>query len=333
MKNMTKKKIVVLGAAGNIGVYYIDYLIKNLDFDKYEIIATDIAEEYPYTFYNGKYIKLDITNQKDFEKLPLENVDAVVDFAGILPAYDNSNNQTRYIDINTKGTLNILEYCKKSKANKIIYMQTWADLNGYLNDKKPLKPYLDYKPIRTGDHAVYCVSKIAAVELIKHYYYEFGLKYFIFRLPNVYMYSPQKYYYVNGEKKYISYRLMIDRAKKGQDIELWGNSELGKDVLYVKDLCQMIYKSMLCNLENGIYNAGTGVKTTIKEQIEGIIDVFCPKSKKSNIIYCPEKKDCDDFVMDIKNIEKDLNYEVKYTYKEYLIDYKKEEKLNRFIKR
>lgn len=327
------KKIIVLGAAGNIGRYCLDYLLENIDDTEYEIIATDMAKEYPFTFYKGEYIQLDITNKEDFNKLPQDEVYAIIDFAGILPAYDNSNNNDKYFDVNTKGTLNILEYCKKTKTDRIIYTQTWSDLNGYLEEKKPLKPYLDYRPIRKGDHAVYCISKIAAIELMKHFYAEYGLKYFVFRLPNVYMYSPEKYYYVNGEKKYISYRYMIDKVMNGEDLELWGDPNLGKDILYVKDLSQMIFKSLFCNVDNGIYNAGTGIKTTMKEQLEGMIKVFSPDNSNPQIKMCPDKPNCDDFVMDIDNIKEDLGYEPQYTYIEYLKDYKKEQELDRFKKK
>ena len=129
---MEKKKILVLGSSGNLGMYFMDYLIQNLDSEKYEMIATGRKDEYPYKFYNGKYIKLDITKKEDFEKLPKENVYAVVDFAGVLPAYLEEDNPNKYIDVNIKGTLNVLEYCKNVKADRIIYTQTWADLNGYL---------------------------------------------------------------------------------------------------------------------------------------------------------------------------------------------------------
>jgi len=330
---MEKKKIIVLGSAGNLGMYFIDYLLKNLDQDKYEIIATGTKKEYPYEFYQGRYIKLDITNVEDFNNLPKDNVYAVVDFAGILPAYLKKDDHNKYIDVNIKGTLNVLEYCRKNKVDRIIYTQTWADLNGYLKDKLPLKPDWPRKPIFTGDHAIYAVTKNAAVDLIECYHHMYGLKNFIFRLPNIYLYSPDKYYYVNGEKKLISYRYIIDRAIKGEDIEMWGNPNLGKDIIYVKDLCQMIYKSLFVSLNGGIYNAGTGIKTTMKEQIEGIIEVFSPKDNKSIIISCPDKKDCDDFVMDILNAQKELGYVPEYTYIKYLEDYKKEMELNRFNKK
>lgn len=330
---MEKKKIIVLGSAGNLGMYFIDYLNEKLDMEKYEIIATGTKDEYPFEFYKGEYVKLDITNVEDFEKLPKENVQAVVDFAGVLPAYLSKDDPNKYIDVNIKGTLNVLEYCRKVKADRIIYTQTWADLNGYLKEKKPLKPDLLRKPIHTGDHAIYTVTKCAAVELIECYHQMHGLKNFIFRLPNIYLYSPEMYYYVDGEKKYISYRYIIQRAMKGEPLEMWGNPNLGKDIIYVKDLCQMIFKSLFVDRETGTYNAGTGIKTTMREQIEGIVKVFSPKENPSEIIECPEKKDCDDFVMDITNAKEELGYEPEYDYIAYLEDYKKEMELNRFTKK
>ncbi len=330
---MEKKKIIVLGSAGNLGMYFMDYLNDNLDFKKYEVIATGTKDEYPYEFYKGKYIKVDITKKEDFEKLPKENIHAVVDFAGILPAYLKKDDPNKYIDVNIKGTLNVLNYCVQAKVDRIAYTQTWADLNGYLKDKKPLKPDLLRKPIFVGDHAIYTVTKCAAVDLIECYHQMYGIKNFIFRLPNIYLYSPEMYYYVNGEKKFISYRYLIQRAIECKDIEMWGNPDLGKDVIYVKDLCQMIFKSLFVQLQTGVYNAGTGVKTTMREQIEGIVKVFSPKDKPSKIIECPEKKDCDDFVMNIENAKKELGYEPKYDYISYLEDYKKEMKQNKFRKK
>ena len=135
------------------------------------------------------------------------------------------------------------------------------------------------------------------------------------------------------KKKYISYRYIIQRAIEGKDIEMWGNPNFGKDIIYVKDLCQMIFKSLWVNINTGTYNAGTGIKTTMREQIEGIIKVFSPKDNPSKIIECPNKKDCDDFVMDIQNAKEELGYEPEYDYLKYLEDYKKEMKLNRFIKK
>lgn len=329
-----KESIIIIGANGNIGKYLVDYMVNHLDLSKYELIATGTSDEYKYSFYSGKYVKLDILKKDDFKRLPNKNVKAVIDLAGAVPAYLEKEDYQVYVDINVTGTLNVLEYCRSVGAERIVYTQTWADLHGYLEGNEPLKPYSARKPITKGDHAIYCATKSCAVDMINCFNQMYGIKGFIFRLPNIYMYSPEMYYYKNGEELLISYRYMIERAIKGLDIEVWGNPTLGKDIIYVKDLCQMIFKAVFApDIDYGVYNAGTGIKTTMEEQVRGIIQVFSDKSDPSKIVFCPEKPDCDNFVMDISNIKEDLGYIPQYDYISYLEDYKKEMKENRFVKR
>ena len=92
----------------------------------------------------------------------------------------------------------------------------------------------------------------------------------------------------------------------------------------------MLFKSLFTKKETGIYNVGTGVATTLEDQIKGIIEVFCPKDKISKVIYYPEKPNSRNFVMDIENAKQDLGYEPKYFYLDYLKEFKKEMEINRF---
>ena len=45
----------------------------------------------------------------------------------------------------------------------------------------------------------------------------------------IYNYSPYHYYYPNGVKTLRPVYRMIERAKKGEPIELWGNPEYSKE--------------------------------------------------------------------------------------------------------
>lgn len=324
------KKIIIFGATGNIGAYLTDYLYSNLNKLEYKVIAIGRKETNFYRNLGIEYLKIDINKPEDFELLPKENVFAVINLVGILPAYLKEFNPFSYIETNINGALRILEYARKSNVDRILYTQTWSVQGGYWGIKEVLSPKDPKKLIYTGDHAFYCITKNMIEETMEYYKQEYGVKNFVFRLPNVYLYHPEKTYYVDGKEKKIGYRYMIDKASKGEDIELWGNPNAFKDVLYIKDLCQMMFKALFVNINGGTYNAGTGIKTTLKEQIEGIIEVFSPKEKKSNIIFKPENIGFTSFVMDINNARQDLNYEPKYTYIKYLEDYKKEQKLKRF---
>lgn len=323
------KKILIFGATGNIGAYFVDYCKQNLN-RNYEVIAVGRKKTDFFKNNGVTYIELDLCKEDDFNKLPTKDVYAVVNLAGLLPAYFKDCNPFAYVETNVNGALRILEYARKNGVDRVLYTQTWAEMAGYWGKKESLSAKLPRKLIYTGDHAFYTITKCMIVDTMEHYKQEYGLKNFVFRLPNVYLYNPKKYYYVNGVQRKIAYRYMIAKASAGEDIELWGNPNAFKDILYIKDLCQMMYKALFVNINGGTYNAGTGIKTTLREQIEGIIEVFSPKNKKSKIIEKPDKFEFISFIMDIENAREELGYEPKYTYLKYLEDYKKEQKLRRF---
>lgn len=327
---MKKKKILVLGATGHLGAYTVDYLKDALNFEEYELIAVGRKETDFFAKQNIKYLQLDITQKSDFDNLPKENVHAVICLIGAMPASIKGYNPYAYIDVNVTGMLNVLEYCRENKVDRIIFTQTESDLSGNWGENVVVKPDMPRNYSLKGNYALYVLSKCTAMDLIEVYYQNFGLKRFIFRLPTVYHYRPDPYFYKNGEKKLLGYRKLINQAMAGEDIELWGNPLLGKDIVYVKDFTQMIYKAIISSVEGGVYNVGTGIATSLEDIIKGIIEVFSTGDKKSKIIYCPEKEDTRSFVMDIENAKEELGYEPQYDYISYLKDFKKEMELNRF---
>lgn len=324
------KKILIFGATGNVGAYFTDYCHEQLKGTMYEVIAvgrrkTDFFEK------NGiRYFSVDICQEEDFEKLPKDDIYAVVNLAGLLPAYVKQYDIFAYVDTNIKGALRILEYARQCGADRILYTQTWSEQGGYWGKKQVLSPDLPRRLIYTGDHAFYAICKTMICETMEHYKQEYGIKNIVFRLPNVYLYHPEMYYYVDCEKRPIGYRHMIEKASRGEDMELWGNPEAFKDILYVKDLCQMMFRALFADIDGGTYNAGTGVKTTLREQIEGIMQVFGPEDRKLSLVEKPDAPGFVSFVMDIEKAKQELGYEPQYSYRDYLEDYKKERALNRF---
>lgn len=323
------KKIIVFGATGYIGAYLVDYLKRNL-LEGYEVIAVGRKNLSFFSDAGIKTVKVDICNDSDFDNLPTNDIYAIINLTGLLPAYLSAYNPFAYVETNIKGSLRIMEYARKNKVDRMLYTQTWSDQGGYWGVEKVLSPKMPRKLIYTGDHAFYAITKSMVVDTMEYYKQEYGIKNFVFRLPNVYLYAPSKSYYVDGKKKLVAYRYMIDQAMQGHDLEMWGNPNAFKDILYIKDLCKMMFLSLFANVNGGTYNAGTGVKTTLKQQIQGIIDVFSPNPGRTKIIEIPGGDAFTSFVMDIDNARTELGYEPEYTYIKYLKDYKKEQALKRF---
>ncbi len=322
------KNIIVFGASGDTGKYFIDYLKSNIDKDCFNIIAVGRKNVEWFTKNNIEYFQIDITNSENFKILPQKNVYAVVHLAGLMPARMKGYHPEQYIDINIKGTVNILEYCKSVNCDRILYTQSFGDIKDYGEEKLILTTDLERKFSFKTDHSVYVISKNAAVDIIETYHQMYGIKRFIFRLPTIYLWSKEDHYYVDGEIHKIGYRILIDNAMKGKDIEIWGNPNRLKDMVYVKDFCQMMFKALFVEKEKGYYNVGTGVGTSLENQIKGILKVF--GNNKSKLIYKPEKTNAPQYIMDITPAIVDLNYAPKYNYITMLEDMKKEMELDRF---
>lgn len=236
----------------------------------------------------------------------------------------NGYDPYKYIDVNITGNLNILEYCRKTKADRILFAQSFGDIKDHAEDNPLLTVDLPRKFSFTSDHTIYVMTKNFAVDMIENYHQMYGLRNFIFRLPTIYLYSPVDTYYVDGKQRKIGYRLLIDKARAGEPIEVWGDPERVKDMVYVKDFCQMLYRAVFVDRNCGYYNVGTGIGTSLLDQIQGMIEVFGTPGKESELIMCPDKPNAPQYIMDIAPAVSELGYKPEYTYHKMLLDFKRE---------
>lgn len=317
------KKILVFGASGDTGRYFVNYFLDNYVGNEYQIIALGTRDTDYFNAIGVEYIKIDITNEQDFENLP-KDVYAVVDLAGLMPARMKGYNPYKYIDVNINGNLNILEFCKENNVDRILFAQSFGDIKDWAEKGLTLKADMPRNFSFTTDHTIYVMSKNFAVDMIENYHQMYGIKRFIFRLPTIYLYSLVDHYYVDGEIRKIGYRILIDKAIKGEDIEVWGDASREKDMVYVKDFCQMLYKALFVDRSEGYYNVGTGIGTSLLDQIKGIVKVFSKEGNKSKITLRPDMPNAPKYIMDIEPAVKELGYKPQYDYISMLQDFKSE---------
>lgn len=325
------KTVLIFGATGSIGAYSC------LHFNElgYKVIAIGHRKSDNGFFldYNIEYYSVDICRTEDFDQLPQSGIDAIVNLAGMLPARMKGYNPQTYIDINMSGALNILNYATKIGVSKFIYSQSISDVAKHCGSKTPIVPDVETSFPLNNDHSIYSITKNAAVDMLIHFSTKYNFEYYILRLPNIYLYHPNPKYYVDGKEHWQNYRLMIDLASHGQPLSVWGNPKKVRDIVYVKDCVQIIEKCISSpNAESGYYNVGTGVGTTIEDQVKGIAKVFAPQGIVLPITYDATKPDAIEYIFDISKTKIKLGYEPQYDYISYLEDFKKEMKSNKFDK-
>lgn len=319
---MNKGKVVVFGSTGTVGAYTSSLLSKK----GYEVIAVGRRSDDGGFFdsIGAKYLSIDITDKACFDRLPKADIAAVLHFAGVMPSKMLGYHPQKYIDSIIKGTMNVLDYCRESGSEKIVFTQTRADSHSHMGTDKPLSDDIVKGYPKTGDHSIYTICKNAAVDIIEHYHEEYGLKRFIFRLPTIYAYHPDFYYYVNGQKKKKAYWQMIHSALEGKTLEVWGDPSKKKEIFYVKDMAKAALLAIESRKDGGIYNVGRGEGVTIEEQVKGIADVFSPSAMASKVVYRPDMPDGRQFVHSIKKISDELGFSPDYDYLAMLKDMRNE---------
>jgi len=320
-----KKKILVFGAAGFIGTYLVEELLRQ----NFEVIASDICElgEKFYKKRNVQYISVDINSKSDFRKLENEQFDVIIHLAALQPAnYREPDNFIQdYIKVNVLGTLNVLEYCDKTNSGKIIYASSHRNTSGLWCKKEKIREVNGRSQQYKGEYAMFSISETAAQDCVNYYNETLGIKGIIFRLPPVYGFGPHLEIFKNGKPVKTGFQTFIDNAKQCIPLEVWGDTNVGRDIIYVKDVVSAFLKVINSDKANGLYNISSSYLLTLKEEVETIARVFWGNSDQPQFLMKPEKThSMDSFVYDNTKAGNDFGWSPKYNFEEMLFDYIRE---------
>lgn len=315
---MPNKKVLVIGASGSLG----EGICNEIN-TQYDITGTYLNN--PKKLKNIKLVQLDIVNQHEFSKLDCD-YDSVILIAGAMPATMQGYTPKKYIDINICGILNVLEFCRKNRIKKFIYIMTFSDRYSHFYSGIPIQPTGPASLNYTGDHAIYSISKVAACELIEHYHQEYDLQTIIFRIPTIYCADDKINYYVNGQLKTKAYIQMIQNVINKNEVEVWGNKNNAKDMPYIKDFAHLVSLAIVHPSAQGVFNAGTGAPVSLDNLVDTIIEVFALK-KDCKKIYKEDKPSQPNFTFDMTKTKDVFSYEPKYDLKRMLEDIKKNLKI------
>ena len=219
-------RILVTGAAGFIG----SHLVKALEELGHEVVALDIKYGH------------DISKSGPL----LGNYDAIYHLASCWLSFARDN-PDRAIDINVKGTVNVLECARRCKA-KVIYSSASSvygkRVTGRTDESAPLQPV-----------SIYGATKVAAETLILTYNRLYDIPFFIFRFTNVY----------GPNQEGGLYQVFSERLLKNEPVVIYGSGEQTRDFVYVGDVVHFLLRALEQDKKNEIVNLGSGKETSINE--------------------------------------------------------------------
>lgn len=325
--------IVVFGACGFVGAYLTAGMNKKeiIVVDKKQLEMSEVKKNYDAENYYCD----DIRDPSTFAWLPTKNISCVINLASCQPANISKNELdiARYVQTNTIGTINILDYCIKNKIPKLIQVVSHRSVinqqstNGCGLDEEA--PYaIDYE----SEFAEFAVSEMAAIEMINCYAVKYNMQNIILRVPSIFGYGPYTEGYQKGEYKKTGFQIFIENAIAEKKIEVWGNSDLKRDIIYIKDVISAIKKAIASKTAKGLYNISSGKGLSLREEAEIIYDYFSLVTANKEIVYKPKKKNnIDPCHYDISKAKDDLDWKPQYTsFWNMLRDYNKERINGRF---
>ncbi|KQY91990.1 dTDP-glucose 4,6-dehydratase [Paenibacillus sp. Root52] len=256
-------KLLVTGGAGFIGSNFVMYMLDQ--HPDYEIINVD-ALTYAGNLENLKslenntrhtFVKADITDAAEMDRLISQGVDIVVNFAAESHVDRSILEPDVFVRTNVNGTLALLEAAKKHHITKFVQVSTdevYGSLGptGLFTEETPLQP-----------NSPYSASKAGGDLLVRAYHETFGLPVNITRCSN--NYGPYQF-----PEKLIP--LMISHALADKTLPVYGDGLNIRDWLYVEDHCSAIDLVIHQGRNGEVYNIGGNNERTNVHIVKTILE-------------------------------------------------------------
>lgn len=314
-----QKTILVLGATGHLGANCAVHLKAN----GYNVIAVGhrVSDNGFFATKQIRYIGgFSLEDSDSYHKLP-HDIDAVVHLAGTMPAHAD-NSPMPYVQSIIVGMVRLCEWLTETHCKRIIFNTTPSDVSAFFDSGLPVPEDAPRSfPKNGGDHGVYAIAKNCATDILEHYKYAKGISSCVFRHLTVYGYNPNPYYSLDGVKKILPWRKILLQAQNNQPVEIWGDKDRKKELLYVKDFVEAIRLALESNVE-GIVNLPGDRPYTLEEQITTLVEVFNSEESVPKISFAPDKPDTPQNLLLIGKAKTELNWQPKFNWKYACLDMK-----------
>ncbi len=306
----SSKNILVTGGAGYIGSHIVEQLIKNKE---NVIILDNLVTGYKKLINKkAKFVKADIKNKSKITKIIKDyNISSIIHLAAYLNVSEAENNKKKYYQNNIIGTKNLLEACKNSNVENIIFSSScsiYGDVKGSVNKNRKANP-----------QGYYAYTKYKSEELIKKFSKQSKFKYGILRYFNVAGASPSgKIGEIEKSHGHLIKNLAIQSLKKKPRIKIFGNDYSTKDgtcirdYVHVSDLADIHIKGLKYlkdKQKSFVLNCGYGKGYSVKQ----IVDIFKKIKKGVDVQYQKRRPgDIAQVYANTKKFKKILKWRPKY---------------------
>ncbi len=289
-------RILVTGGAGFIGTHICERLLDH------EVVCLDNFNDY----YNPKIkednvshlkkdenftlVRGDILDVRTLESIFSNKIKKIIHLAAIAGVRPSLVTPEKYIEIDVKGTLNLLEMARKHGVEQFIFA---SSSSVYGINALPFSEE-DRTDLQTSPYAA---AKRSAELYCATYHYLYGIPTTILRFFTVY--GPRQ----RPDMAIHTFtRLMVS----GKPVPIFGDGQSKRDYTFIDDAVQGVIHSLEREYPFEIFNIGNSTTITIREVVETIGENL---NLQPLIEYLPEQKgDVPATCADITKARKMLGY-------------------------
>jgi UDP-glucose 4-epimerase len=257
-------KVLITGGAGFIGVNLIEMLLEKTDWEVHVLDNFSTSDDGMLERVIGDSERVKVFNgdirEMDNIASAMEGCTYVVSLAaqsGVLPSVEDPIYD---MELNVKGVINILSSAVELGVKKVVH----ASSNALLGEGElPLNEERIPQPL-----APYGASKLAGEGYLSAWAASYGLNTVALRFSSVY--GPKSINKGSAIAKFIK------QIMDGDQVEIWGDGSQTRDLVYVKDIANAIYLSIVTDLPNRyeVIHIGTGEEISIEEVFDLIYQKF-----------------------------------------------------------
>jgi len=215
--------------------------------------------------------------------------------AGQVNHVDSIRNPIQDLDINCRGTLVLLESCRKFNPEvKIIFAGTRGEYGASVK-----LPVGEDHP--TNPKGIYAVTNLSAEKMVLVYDDVHKISGTCLRITNTY--GPR---HQMAHDEYGVLNWFIRKAIDNEALPVFGDGRILRDFLYVDDLVRCFLQTATCSATYGeVFNVGTGIPVSFIDLAKKIAEI-AGTGKATFTEFTQERKEVEpgDYYTDISKIKK-----------------------------
>jgi len=250
-------KCLVLGGGGFIGSHVVDGLLDG----GHAVRVFERPRVPPYRSFTPsesvEWVEGDFQSASMVEEA-LQGCEVIIHLVSTTLPKNSNDDPVFDVESNVVGTLRMLHAAAAAGVRKVVFISSGGTVYGM----PQIDPIPESHP--TEPRVSYGIAKLAIEKYLALFHSLHGLEYVVLRVANPY-----------GERQRVeaaqgAVAVFLDRALRGEPIEIWGDGTVVRDFLHISDVARAFLRAIDFSGEPRVFNIGSGTGCSLNELVATI---------------------------------------------------------------